>query len=253
MPTAVELSLLVVREPSRQPTTRQLHAAVAGLVDERPEEHHQGVKPFAVWPLYSDAAAPDEVLHLRVAWLRDGPLPPNLLEEGRSVRVGSLHARVQHVSARTRTYVELSQVTPVSSVWLDFLTPTYFMRQQTAFPLPDPRLVFASLLDRWNTFAGAYAVANERRAEFLGSLAVTDFDIERQMLEVDRPRHDSAGVVRRGKTQVGFVGAVQFVVGPGTPDTARSVLSAMSSYVEFCGVGAATTQGFGACIRREDR
>ena len=179
---------------------------------------------------------------MRISWLPDGPLPPHFTEAGRIVRVGSMHARTLAPQPTRVTFAELSRSEPCTSSRLRFLTPTYFSRHDRTFPLPDPRLVFAGLIDRWNAFAAGVLVDEELRKTFLNYLEVTDFDIAHGRLLVDRQPN------KPEKWQQGFTGVVEFSLARGHTAPMPSILAAMSAFAGFSGVGAATTQGFGACL-----
>lgn len=126
---------------------------------------------------------------------------------------------------------------PPPRVDLAFATPTTFHSQGRSLPLPLPRLVFGSLLDRWNAHA-PLRIDPE-------ILAVVD-----QAVIIGRYELRTELVPLGGGVQVGFVGRCGYVVPPGrgarpTDEYAWRVVHLLAAYAYFAGIGAKTTMGMG--------
>ena len=135
-----------------------------------------------------------------------------------------------------RTYL-IGGRRPPSRVELAFATPTTFHSAGRSLPLPLPRLVFGSLIERWNAFAPLRIDPEV--------LAVVD-----QAVTIGRYELRTEAVALSGGLQVGFVGRCGYILTPGrglrpADEYAWRVLHLMGAYAFFAGVGAKTTMGMG--------
>jgi len=136
-----------------------------------------------------------------------------------------------HPWAGVSTYSRLFQGQASHSVGLQFASPTFFRRQGNSYPLPEPRLVFDSLVQRWNTFAPVKVP--EEVQESWERLTIARLRGHTQHIA---PNADERGV--------GFVGQVVYHL-PAANPTERQWLWALARYAFYAGVGAKTSLGFG--------
>lgn len=118
-------------------------------------------------------------------------------------------------------------------VHLSFCSPTFFKVKSISLPLPLPRLVFQSLLRRWNAYSpAAFPEDTLRFAE--------------ECLSISRFALSSGIGSRKGKSnlQSGMLGRVTYFALNPDPYWVN-VLQVLARYAFFAGVGAATSLGFG--------
>lgn len=130
-------------------------------------------------------------------------------------------------------YLMASQ-SPPRRLRLYFTSPTTFKSEGRHVPLPVPRLVFGSLLERWNAFAPV-AFPPELRRYFEECLVVSRYDLKTQ-----------AVMLKKGGVRVGMTGWADFT----TLNYDRywmSLTTTLARFALFAGVGAAVTQGLGQC------
>jgi CRISPR-associated endoribonuclease Cas6 len=114
---------------------------------------------------------------------------------------------------------------------LDCLTPTLFKRNRRVVPLPEPRLVFHSLLEKWDAHTGM-PTPEGFEAWVEEHVVVSAFKLRSRVA----PSH--RGVL------VGFVGQVWFkCLQPSHPWLA--VLARLVAFAPYAGLGYQTTLGFG--------
>jgi CRISPR-associated endoribonuclease Cas6 len=136
----------------------------------------------------------------------------------------------QHPWAGLSTWPRLFQGEASADLPLRFASPTFFRRAGANYPLPEPKLVFGSLIQRWNTFA---PVAVPK--------AVATALVERCTLRyLNLVSHSSAAHDRT----VGVLGRVTFHL-PGASDEEKRWLAALGRFSFYSGVGAKTTLGYG--------
>lgn len=207
---------------------RQLRAA-------HPELHDpSGPKPFTVG--VGGAAAP---------WLRftflDGTLfaalePALGALPGQTLRLGAAEYPVRevlrngHPWAGESSYADLLAAPHLADAPLEFASPTFFRRQGSNYPLPEPKLVFGSLAERWNAFSPIPLPDDT-------FLSLT----ERLTLRHYRLQSRSAAAISR---TVGCLGRATYHLPRATPEEARW-LTALAHSAFYAGVGAKTTLGFG--------
>lgn len=154
---------------------------------------------------------------------------------GKDLRLGSNLFRVRavvedgHPWARLSSYRRLFHGEPVRDYPLHFASPTLFKRHGMHYPLPEPRLVFGSLLARFEAFSPVTPPSDLQDS------------IERLTLRAVRIHtHPIQHAVRA----VGFTGRVVYHL-PGASQEEARWLTALWRFAFFSGVGAKTTLGFG--------
>ncbi|WP_337868596.1 CRISPR-associated endoribonuclease Cas6 [Meiothermus sp.] len=177
---------------------------------------------------------------VRIAFLEEGlyaRLSPHLFGlAGQTVRLKEpfrVRAVLQeeHPWAGVSTYPKLFQGQATASLGLQFASPTFFRRKGHSYPLPEPRLVFDSLTQRWNAFAPVKVPLEVQEA--WERLLVGQFQ--------GRTHHIVPNQDERG---VGFVGRVVYYLPKASPTEAQW-LQALGRFAFYAGVGAKTSLGFG--------
>lgn len=240
MPSRWNLTLTPERSDAAKPiTANQLHAAVAHLVEPRNDgrngDHHAQIRPYSVRPL----TLLDDAAGLRIGWLDDtARLRLDQCFDER-VRFGSQFFHVEKAEEEYVPYQALVHLPSASRALMTFLTATYFARAGRWYPLPDPDLLFMSLVRRWNTYAPEGCRLGKTKQKLLFDiLAIADVEVSSQRVEF--------GV--KGAVRVAFTGRAEFVL------TDRRIadvgaawwFATLSAYADLPGVGAQTTHGLGA-------
>jgi CRISPR-associated endoribonuclease Cas6 len=133
-----------------------------------------------------------------------------------------------------RNFFNLDEPTP-SRLRLGFLTPTGFKTEGLDLPLPVPKLLFGSLLQRWNSFSpGPMAEDSRLFAELKVNLGF--YRIQNHSVFVDE------------QYKSGFTGKVEFKA-VGRDRFYLQTLVALADYSFFAGAGYKTTCGFGQMER----
>ena len=128
----------------------------------------------------------------------------------------------------------LASQPPSRHLCLQFASPTTFKSDGRHLPLPLPRLVFNSLLERWNAFA-PLAFPPETRRYSEECLLISRYDLKTKPV----PAKDSG-------LRNGMVGWAEF----STLNYDRywmSLINALGRFAFFSGVGAGVSHGLGQC------
>lgn len=219
--------------------------------------HEAKRKPFTL----SVLGKPDRTVRLRVTTLDDvlfqGFLRTLLQEAPKGLALGHeavrlvrvLASRDAHPLAGWLPWEELASSPPMSRMTLHFLTPTVFVTSKEGgrtryTPLPDPRLVAQSLLERWQAHSPLpYGPKEEAalRAVFALDLEVVGF------------RHLRYGRFFAGKAFLpGFTGEVTFHLWSDSLEVQRA-WGRLIQLAFFSGVGAKTTMGMGLVVGMASR
>lgn len=262
-------------QPAAVPATagHQAHAAFLATLREVDPPlaealHAPGVpvRPFTVSPLLGVGPARNGWVSLSAThdyYLRFTVLYAPIYErfmvhflrgEGRPViRLGGAELLVKeirtspgsHPWAGYSSWEELAcRARPGPEVTLEFASPSAFSFGQQAWGkkiivLPEPRLVFGSLVRSWNRLAPAPLQVDAR---------ALDSYLEEHVV-VKRVADLSTQMLRFAKSpQVGFVGQVTFGL-MADNDIARLQLNMLADFAFYSGVGMKTTMGMGQCRR----
>ncbi len=156
---------------------------------------------------------------------------------GRVVGLAGAGATVAEVSTTTGSYADLlDRASRGRQIEMDFLSPTLFRRSGESLVLPEPELVFGSLLRTWNTFSPLQLPPYEPAD--LCTLMISHHRIHTQMVDFGAYK------------LLGFVGRVGYLIPPDTPALFRQMINCLADYAFFAGVGYRTTMGMGVCRRR---
>jgi CRISPR-associated endoribonuclease Cas6 len=263
MPTALIFTLRpVARAVVEGSLGRATHAALLALIADRDPalaaalHAEQRVRPLTVSPILGLETGPSAVTNpARRYWLR----------------ATLLNTRLEHLSAEWATTApgqlaiggvlwQVEQVTSSSAAhqwagtiayeqlmadvlrqggtrgparWrFEFATPVMFRQRSRCLPLPEPALVFGSLLDRWNALA-PLPLPPEVREFAETALVVNNFAL------------NSVAVAGKGGVpQIGAVGSCCYTVT--TRDRhLETCIEVLARWAFYSGVGAGTARGFG--------
>lgn len=168
------------------------------------------------------------------------------LSSGRYVELDYRPLRIESVQVETHSTQELSapyllaKVSPERRISLELLSPTYFKQSGKYNPIPQPDLVFGSLLDRWNAFA-PIAFPAELRRYAAECLAVSFFKISSRVTPFK-----GSGV------RIGAVGEVTYT-STNFDRYWMSLAHTLAEFAYFSGVGAGVASGMGQCRVRVGR
>lgn len=228
-------------------TLENLHPVLSKLIHDAP-----GAKPFTSSTLMGGSAQGDllhvrrdDRLHLRYTTLhpqltvlfQQGMLPL-WMESGFDLHGQSL--RVVSVQAEAPGSAEVDYVQLVDGagdkpfITFSFTSPTSFKRTGGYFtPLPQPELVFSSLLDRWNAFA-PFRLPETLYDTMHAEIVIDHANIQTEILTFAKGQK---GIIP------GFTGRVTYrlVCRPAE----RRYLHALAQFASYSGVGVKTTVGMG--------
>jgi CRISPR-associated endoribonuclease Cas6 len=123
---------------------------------------------------------------------------------------------------------------PARRAEIGFLTATYFTRAGRWIPLPDPELVYGSLIRRWNHFA-PQPLSDTDTKDLLESLLLSAHDTATQPVQL------GPGTTSR----IGFTGnAAYTLTRTAGPETAH-LLATLTHFAAVACIGAQTTHGLG--------
>lgn len=204
----------------------------------RPRDGRIHLHPECPCTLRLTALNAEMVKALAAALPAEGDVVP--LAEADLVVSGIVARAADHPWAGCATYtaliqaLTLSPAPPPRTLRLRFASPTTFHARGLNVPFPLPGLVFGSLMQRWNAFAGV------QLPEELREYAETTVEVGRY-----RTASDLASFERGNKgAHVGFTGVVTYRPQHPDPYWAR-LMHLLAVYSLWAGVGRRTTMGMG--------
>lgn len=132
--------------------------------------------------------------------------------------------------------IVVAEPEPVRRFNLNFTTPTAFAQNRTYLPLPVPRLMFHSWLERWNHFAPVYLGSNELIGYLEGAIVLSRHQLQTRSFQV-----------HSGKIS-GFTENVTLQVLHRTDPLLASVANLLVHYAQFSGTGVKTRLGMGKTV-----
>lgn len=235
MPSIVRLTFRLERSPMGVYPS-QLHGLFFNLLPQQVAErvHKHNKKPFSLWLENIEG----ERLKLEAGLLEDGLLPPLLrgyyFPERELKLAGVALGPIKPnglKELKAQTYEELLKGKVYKRISLEFIKPTSFNRYRMDYPLPEPSLVFESLLKRWNAFASEKLSEEGFIESVLRYVAVENLEGRTETVEL------SEGIKLRG-----FVGSMSLVV---KEQKVAQVLSPLCRFSAYAGVGRKTTMDMG--------
>lgn len=125
---------------------------------------------------------------------------------------------------------------------LEFLSPATFRsspKGERNILFPEPPLVFGSLLNRWNAFAGASHKLNLSDVS-TGAVRVSGYRLGTRLLDFGSYR------------ELGFIGQATYECNNSLPVEAIRTLNALADFAFYAGTGAKTTMGMGQTRRMDN-
>lgn len=247
MPMIYRVGFRPLHSFERPVTPRDLHRLACYLLEHPGRDAHADQpKQFSIWPLEINGGDLDddefvgsrpEQVTVRLCQLDDDPqrdaqLRKRLMERpnlGREHPLEMIDLDVEH-----HAMIDLVSVKPEQQLSVEFLSPTHFSRNGRRYCLPDPVLVWNRITDRWNATVGEASpfVIDERdRSSIAAQVSLTACDIE----TVGKPYRPD-----------GFVGIATFALDRFADQEIGRIFAAVWRLAELSGVGALTTQGYGA-------
>ena len=245
-------------------TIRQADRALAEVLHNAPLP----LKPFTVSPLLGVPQAQDgrvTIVPTRTYTLRFTVLYPPIFQQfmarflrgdGRpTLRLGPAEFAISEVLATPGAspwsgYTSFAQLhhdaRPQREITLEFTSPTAFSFGTKPWGrkfvvLPDPTLVFRSLLRSWNGFTSPQFVMDRGLLDYVAdNVIVRRHRIQTQMLRY------------RKHPQIGFVGQVTYGLMGSEQEEERRSLNALADLAFYAGVGYHTTMGMGQVGRVVD-
>ncbi len=151
----------------------------------------------------------------------------------RSLFLSSGKIKIHSVQAHSTSFQEIfQQSNPETRITLCFLTPTCFRQKGKSVLFPDPSLVFASLLDRWNAFS-PIAFPPDLKHLF-PQILIGKYHLHTELVPFSNYKI------------IGFKGECEYHFPKEFSEPERKMLFALASFAEFSGVGYKTPMGFGA-------
>lgn len=180
----------------------------------------------------------EEVMaHLLDAVARHPVEEPLCLEKANFRLEELVTTRNRHPMCAHTSFSELIENARADSVLtLEFTSPTVFRRAgQRNVIFPEPRLVFGSLLNRWNN--SSHVKFEDDLSRHLDSIILTRYQLKTHILHFD------------GYQEVGFEGNASYQIPDSLSDGQKCQLNALADFAFFCGTGAKTTMGMGQTRR----
>ncbi|MGH7453273.1 MAG: CRISPR system precrRNA processing endoribonuclease RAMP protein Cas6 [bacterium] len=162
-----------------------------------------------------------------------GPQP----DDPKLVPGPAFFAPEQHPYAQLSSFAQiietvLQQRELSHTVTLRFESPTCFIENKQALPLPVPRYVFGYLANKWQ-LASPVALPVEDMQHFVESIHLSYARIETRLVDLQKYK------------RTGFVGECRFALHPALPENYRQALHLLGEIAFFSGVGSHTTMGMG--------
>ena len=126
----------------------------------------------------------------------------------------------------------VKHVKPDKTIIFDFKTPTSFKKGDKDYPIPDPTLIFKSLIRKWCAFSPIPINVNLRNA------INNDIEIMGVWIRTKKISFSKVGKL------TGFVGRVVFYIDSEDIEIIKWI-NILGKFSEFAGIGRKTTMGFG--------
>ncbi len=233
-------------------TPDHLHGFFFSLIpSELAEEFHKPsrFKPFCIWTkdifkfYFSQSEETQEHLTeliLTISLLRDEHFPQILAEvfENREkLFLGPYKVKLAPLDKLIRNdqylnFKDLLHIKPKSYFHFYFITPVTFKKGEVDYPLPDPKLIFKSLLNKWNYFSPV-KVGIDLRKTLEDKVCIIFAGIRTHKIKLSL-----------GGAVTGFTGKVIFY-GKNLTEDELLWLNILGHFSNFSGVGRKTTMGLG--------
>ncbi len=230
------VAMVLLLEAETRPEQRHVQGWFYGLLRQAAPGLHENPAP----PPFTTAVGGGKGRYwLRVTLLDEAlysSLSPLLYPlAGKSIRLGKEAVPVRavlhegHYLAALSTYHRLFRGAAEHDYPFRFLSPTFFKRKGGHYPLPEPKLVFGSLYERFRSYSPAPPPAG--LPEVFERITLRKLNLRSKAIE-----HETRGV--------GVTGNAVYHLPKAGNEEARW-LTALWRFSFFSGVGAKTSMGFG--------
>jgi CRISPR-associated endoribonuclease Cas6 len=205
-------------------------------------------KPFCLWApkifrfiKNNQPSETNSVLTITISFLKDelfspflfkltenrknlflGPYKVSLLQEpGSLIKNDEYTTFEDFLNIKAKTYLYFQAITPIS-----------FKKGDIDYPLPDPKIFFKSLINKWNYFS-PFRIEVDLRKVLEEKLCIVYSKIRTYKIKLSL-----------GSAVTGFKGKVVFY-GKGLTDEELKWLNILGHFSRFAGVGRKTTMGLG--------
>ncbi len=248
MPTAWEFRFLTQKKQQEILNSSQFHSlfyeVLKGENKKLANQVHK-MQPSKPWTLAFRSSRASNVI-LRISFLQDSLSEvwlKGFLNFNSSHHLAFYPQQITFSSigksawTKEKTYSQIwkdSQSIP--SIQLHFASPTAFRQGDTDLPLPLPRLVFSSYLQKWNAFSGIPFPENLNET-FERHIALKEHRIK------TLPFNDGRVIIP------GFVGKVSFKIIGNLPEESIRQINCLADFAFYAGTGRKTTHGMGLTRR----
>ena len=236
-------------KPVEEFTPDRLHALFLSLFPEKiAEEFHKPARyrPFCIWfPEFFKSNQKDNLIknfNLTISILKDeyfSPLLGNLVEKEREFHLGDTRIITLPYSSSLiqqkafTTYEELYDNASSSPYFsFTFYTPVSFKKGKIDYPLPDPKIVFKSLIKKWNYFS-PFKIDVDLREVIENKIAISYLNLKSHKIALSL-----------GGKITGFTGEVGYYVKDPTHQELKW-LNTLGRFSIYSGLGRKTTMGLG--------
>jgi len=207
-------------------------------------------KPFCVWApkifkfLQNKETSHDlsnSVLTITVSFLKDELFSPflfKLTENRKNLFLGPYKVSLlQNPGSLIKndeyiTFEDFLHIQPKTYLYFQAITPISFKKGQIDYPLPDPKIFFKSLINKWNYFS-PFRIEVDLRKVLEEKLCIVYSKIRTYKIKLSL-----------GSAVTGFKGKVVFY-GKGLIDEELKWLNILGHFSRYAGVGRKTTMGLG--------
>jgi CRISPR-associated endoribonuclease Cas6 len=154
---------------------------------------------------------------------------------GKPVTIATVNIGVMEANSITSFVKLLREASAETIINLEFLTPTCFKGNDIQTLFPEPKLVFSSLLRRWNAFSDTKLP--EEYLGLLSSVKVSNYTLHTELINFSKYK------------MIGFRGRVEYRLPEETAEAFQQAMNALADFAFYAGVGAKTAMGMGQTRR----
>lgn len=249
MPMSIVLRLHTVNGVLKNNISKQFHGFLFNRLKEfnsclSYKIHNSDIKPFTISQLMKDKIG----LWIKISFLTDelilNMMPVLEACVGNQYSIGNYDIVIDKIVyfsnennwVCSNEYLDIVTMPISYKLKFEFLTPTTFKQGTHLLPLPIPKLIFKSILKKWNEFS-PYPMANLDLEEIENVVVLSGYNIKTEKVEFGN------------FSSVGFVGNVTFNILKSADESLVKSLNVLSNFIIYSGVGYKNTMGMGICRR----
>ena len=219
-------------------TPERLHGLFFSMLPEKIAEklHKLSLKPFTLFsPFILSNREDTKSFLVRITFLDEKlfvAFTENIIIRKPKLMIGEREVHFTGFSVvKSLSYQNLMEISNLTSDFLfQFKTPTTFKKGKFDFPLPDPELIFKSLLNKWNAFSPIKIKLDLKKLKYEIALHGAWIRTEKVKLSKD-------------KKILGFRGRV--LLYSCAREDELKLLNTLYKFAPFSGIGRKTTMGLG--------